>query len=121
MSDLDALVTAAQAGGIARVYKVGSVPARPDYPYAVASSAPGEPQVRTLDGSGLRAGRFVMQFFGRTAESVSALADAAFTTFDGREIAGLLDSPVAWQELASPIFRDPDDDGVLDITHTYRF
>lgn len=120
MSDLDDLQAALVTGGIARVYKLGEVPHKPTYPYAVLSSAPNAPQVRTLDGSGDPVGRFIAQHFGRTADSVQTLADITFATFDGKALP-LTGEPVAAQEIATPPFRDADDQGVLSITHTYRY
>lgn len=111
-----ALVTA----GVARVYDVGAVPDRPTYPYAVLGVAPGTPQVRRLSGSGDPAGRFTVQMFGRTVASVTDVASRAFAAFDGKPLP-LADTPVAWQEVATEWARDPDDDGVLHILHTYRY
>ena len=115
--DITALL---QEAGVDRVYVLGSVPPSPAYPYAVVSPAPGAPQVRTVDGSGDPAGRFVVQHFGRTLESVTDLAALSFAAFDGKAMP-VPDAPVAWQEVASAVYRDPDDSGVLAITHTYRY
>ena len=120
MSDLDTIAAALVTAGVTRVYKLGVVPASPAYPYAVVSWSPGAPTVRTLDGTGQPAGRFTVQHFGRTAESVAAIAALSFATFDGDPLP-LAGTPVAWQEVASPVYRDPDDQGVLSITHSYRF
>lgn len=120
MSALVAVRAALDTAGVPRVYHFGSVPTSPTYPYVVISSAPGAPQVRTLDGSGDQQGRFAIQHFGRTVEAVEALAALSFVTFDGRPLA-LPGGPVAWQEVASSLYRDPDTGGVLTITHTYRY
>lgn len=120
MSDLDTIVAALVTGGVTRAYKFGAVPASPAYPYAVVSAAPGAPQVRTLDGSGDPMGRFVVQHFSRTHDGATDLADLTFATFDGHALP-LDDAPVCWQEVTSGVYRDPDDQGVLTITHTYRF
>lgn len=112
-SDLVALRAA--TGG--RVYPVGAVPASPQYPYAVIGYAPNAPAVRDLGGSGDPLRRFTVQHFGRTADSVEAVADGTFVTFDGKEV----DGDLCTQEIATPIFRDPDDSGVLSTTHTYTF
>lgn len=119
MTTLDTLQAALVAGGVARAYKLGAVPATPEYPYAVVSNAPGAPQVRRLSGSGDPTGRFTVQHFGRSAESVDALAAKTFATFEGKQLA-LTGSPVAWQEIATAPYRDPDVQGVLDVLHTYR-
>lgn len=120
MTTLDALRDALVAGGVTRTYKLGTVPDLPEYPYAVVSNAPGAPQVRRLSGSGDPIGRFTVQHFGKTAESVDALAAKTFATFEGKPLA-LTGSPVAWQEIATAPYRDPDDRAVFDVLHTYRF
>lgn len=100
-----------------RTYAVGAVPASPTYPYAVVGYAPAAPTVRTLNGAGDPLRRFTVQHFGRTAASVEAEAAATFALFEGVEV----DGGVCWQETATPVYRDPDDKGVLSVTHTYRF
>lgn len=111
-----ALVTL-RGGSTARVYAVGAVPATPNYPYVVIGYAPNSPQVRTLDGSGDPMDRFTVQHFGKTAAAVEAAASETFDLFDGQTVLG----QVCWQETASPIYRDPDAQGVLSVTHTFRF
>lgn len=121
MSDLDALIAHLSAAGVARVYKFGAVPEKPSYPYVVLSLALGAPVVRTLDGSGDPMGRFTAQLFSRTAEPLVDAAAKTFAAFDGVELSDLPGSPVAWQELSTPPYRDPDTQGVLNITQTYRY
>lgn len=116
MSVTDELVTQRQAAG-GRVYAIGSVPASPGYPYTVIGYAPNAPVVRTADGAGDRVRRFTAQHFGRTDDSVEDVADATFAAFDGKRV----DGDLCVQEVATTITRDPDDQGVLTITHTYRF
>ena len=120
MSDLDALVAHLEAGGVERVYKLGAVPQKPTYPYAVVSTAPVPPSVRTVDGSGDQGGRLVVQIFGRTTDSMTPIVGDTFAAVDGRPLP-LTDAPVAWQEAASNVYRDPDDYGVLTATHTFRY
>ena len=120
MSDLDLLVSQLSAAKV-RVYKFGSVPVLPSYPYAVISPAPGAPTVRTLAGQGDPLGRFTVQVFGETADSLLATADKTYRAFERQELTGFDGAPVAWQEIATPPYRDPDTTGVLNITHTYRF
>jgi hypothetical protein len=116
MSVTSDLVT--QAGGSeGRVYAMGKVPASPTYPYRVVGYAPDAPVTRTQNASGDPLRRFTVQHFGRSADSVEAVATATFDTFDGQRVGG----DVCTQEIATPITRDPDDQGVLSTTHTYRF
>jgi hypothetical protein len=100
-----------------RTYELGDVPVSPTYPYAVIGYAPNAPVTRTSDGNGDPIRRFTVQHFGRTAESVEAIADATFAAFDGQSIGGDL----CTQEVATLIDRDSDDSGVLSTTHTYRY
>lgn len=123
MNTLDALRAALDAGGIARVYKLGAVPASPTYPYAVVSNAPAAPQVRDLGGSGDPAGRFTVQHFGKSSDSIDVdggISGITFATFDGKPLP-LPGTPVAWQEIATTPYRDPDTQGVLSVLHTYRY
>ena len=116
MSVTSDLVT--QAGGsAARVYAMGAVPSSPSYPYRVIGYSPNAPVTRTQNGAGEQLRRFVVQHFGKSADSVEAAAASTFATFDGKRVSG----DVCTQELATPITRDPDDSGVLSTTHTYRF
>lgn len=114
------LRAALTTAGVARVYAVNAVPDNPDYPYAVLDVTPAAPQVRDLGGSGDPVGRFTVQHFGRSDESVTDLAAITFATFDGKELP-VDGAPVAWQEIATTAYRDPDDQGVLSVLHTYRY
>lgn len=116
MSTTGDLVTL-RGGSAGRVYPIGAVPSSPTYPYVVIGYAPNAPTERTMDGDGLPLRRFTVQHFGRSADSVETEAEESFATFDGQVILGEL----CEQELATPIYRDPDDSGVLSTTHTYRF
>lgn len=116
MSVVGDLVTL-RGGTAARVYKMGAVPASPSYPYVVIGYSPNAPVVRDLGGDGDQVQRFTVQHFGRSADSVEAVAATTFDTFDGEQVLG----ETCWQETATPIYRDPDDSGVLSTTHTYRF
>ena len=116
MSVVADLVTAA-GGSAARVYKMGSVPPTPQYPYRVIGYSPNSPVVRNALGDGDPLRRFTVQHFSRTADGLEAVADATFATFDGQAINGDL----CTQEIATSVTRDPDDSGVLSTTHTYRF
>jgi hypothetical protein len=120
VSDIETLVAHAQSAGIDRVYAVGSVPGRPDYPYAVVSASRLPPDVRRLDGGGTTPKRFTAQIFGKNAESVEDLADLMLAAFDAAFIPDLDDSQCR-AEVTTPPYRDPDDRGVLNVTHTYRY
>lgn len=113
MSTTDDLVT--MAGG--RTYALGSVPASPIYPYRVIGYAPNAPVVRTMTADGEPVRRFTVQHFGRTSDSVEAIAEDTVATFDGKPIGG----DVCTWEIGTAIDRDPDDRGVLSTTHTYRY
>lgn len=120
MSDIEALVTHAETSGVDRVYPVGGVPSTPTYPYAVLASSRLAPDVRRLDGGGTNPKRFTAQLFGKSAASVEDLADLMLAAFDAAWIPDLSDSQCR-VEVTTPPYRDPDDRGVLNITHTYRF
>ena len=61
-----------------------------------------------------------MQHFSRTHDGLTDVADATFATFDGKTLP-IDGEPVCWQEVTSGVYRDPDDQGVLTVTHTYRY
>lgn len=121
MSDLDLLSARLTAAGVARVYKFGAIPASPSYPYVVLAPALGAPDVRMLAGPGKPMGRFTVQLFGRAVDTLTDAAALTFTAFEGKELTDLAGSPVAWQEISTPPYRDPDTSGVLNITQTFRF
>lgn len=123
MTTIDELIDMLESAGVDRVYKLNEVPPKPQRPYAVLSHAPAAPQVRTLDGSGDPAGRFTVQHFGKTADSIDldgGISGLTFAAFDGKELP-LPGEPVAWQEIATSPYRDPDEQGVLNVLHTYRY
>ncbi len=120
MSDIEALVAHAESAGIDRVYATGSVPKSPGYPYVVLASSRIVPDVRRLDGGGTTPKRFTAQIFGKNAESIEDLADLMLAAFDAAFIPDLDDSQCR-AEVTTPPYRDPDDRGVLNVTHTYRF
>lgn len=121
MSALDTLVAHLTASGVARVYKAGAVPAHPVEPYVVVSASRLVPDVRTLDGSGTSPRRFVVQVFGKTHDSLTAVEAALVAALDARFVPGLPGDPQVLLEVTSSVYRDPDDSGVLNLTHTYRF
>lgn len=120
MSDIETLVDHASAAGILRVYSSGSVPAKPEYPYAVLSTSRMAPDIRTLDGSGNDPRRFVAQMFGRNHESVSDLGDLMLAAFDAAFL-DLPGQPQCRNEVNTTPYRDPDDRGVLNVTQTYSY
>lgn len=121
MTTLDLLAARLNAAGVLRVYKLGSVPASPAYPYAVVGLDSGTPNAR---GANMKTGlihRLTVQMFGKEADAVLDLARLADLAFEGVALTDLTDSPVATREISTPPYRDPDDNGVLSILHTYRF
>lgn len=123
MTTLEVIIDTLTSAGVDRAYPLGEVPPSPQYPYAVVSHAPGAPQVRTLNYAGPPMGRFTVQHFGKSAESIDmseGISGLTFAAFDGRPL-DLPGTPVAWQEVATTPYRDPDDQGVLNVLHTYRF
>lgn len=117
MSTTADLVALRAAVGGHDVYASGAVPQSPEYPYVVVGFTPNAPVVRSLDGAGSQVRRFVVQHFARTADGLEDVAAATFAAFDHV----VVDGELCQQEIATPIFRDPDDGGVLSTTHTYRF
>ena len=97
-----------------RVYKLGSVPSSPPYPYAVVGLGTPDKIARTGDGTAADLARFTVQFFGRTLDAVLDIATKA--DLDGTFIDGRL----CVRELTTSPYRDPDDSGVLAILHTYQ-
>lgn len=121
MSTLDDLVALAVAAGAARAYAEGDVPPKPGYPYMVLSMDTGKAGRRRLGGGGgLKARRVTVKMFGRTDDSVLAYADLADAAFEDKVLGTLPGRPFSIREMQSPIYRDPDDDGVLDLLHTYK-
>lgn len=122
MSDLDTLLARMTSAGALRVYKIGAVPASPATPYAVLSLDAGNLRGTRADGRSLtRARRLAVQVFGPSIDSVlhiAGLADAAFSDVVLTDIDG---DPYSVREVASPVYRDPDGEGLLALTHTYRF
>lgn len=116
----DALIQALKDGGVLRVYATNEVPASPTYPYVVLAFSPAAPTIRTLDGSGDPAGRFTVQHFAESDDALDDLTAITFATFDGQELP-LEHGPICIQQQATPTYRDPDDRGVLTITHIYEY
>lgn len=117
---LDYLTARADAASIERVYPLGSVPKKPEYPYSVVSLGSPEDQGRTLDGGTWTDRRFVVQMFARTHAGLSDLAELWDDALKDRNLLDLDGEPFCWREIATPPYRDPDDSGVLSIVHTYR-
>ena len=118
MGALDDLL--AHVSHIPRVYKLGKVPASPVYPYAVASLSSPSDLGRMLCGDTWTDQRLVVQMFGRDVDGVTALAAKFDAEFKDRVLSDLPGEPFSWRELAVGPNRDPDDGGVIGITHTYR-
>jgi len=113
------LVTARKSGGFARVYEHNAVPEMPEYPYVVVGYSPQAPEVRGLISGGTLVRWFTVQHFARTVDALEDVTSATAALFEGQPITGLSD--MCDLLVASQPYRDPDDNGVLTITHTYRF
>lgn len=115
MTTLAELVAAVAGTGVTRAYKLGAVPVSPAYPYAVVGLSAPDKIARSANGQATDLNRFTIQFFGRTLDAVLDLAQMA--DLDGT----FLGPALVTRELTTSPYRDPDDSGVLTITHTYRF
>lgn len=120
MSELDVFMTRAATAKI-RAYKVGNVPTSPAYPYAVLSLTRVAPDVRRLDGGGNNPRRLVAQMFDRTADGIEDIANKMLLAFDAVHLPEVAGEPQCRVEVTTPPYRDPDDNGVLNATHTYRY
>lgn len=120
-TDLDRHVTRLTTAGVARAYKLGSVPTSPDYPYAVLSLDTGTARGRTAELSAGRMFNLAVQCFGRTDDAVRDLARLADVAFEGVALTDVTGSPVSTREIGTIPYRDPDDQGVLNVLHTYRY
>lgn len=120
-AEQDAVVAALKAAWPqGRVYNVGDVPPNPVTPYQVVSVAPGDPRNYKV-GSRHTAKfyRAAVQNFGRNFAEVSfASARAETALLDERPAVGY--AP-ARREVATPITRDADAEGLLMVVHTYTF
>ena len=109
------------SAGITRLYDANAVPASPDYPYAVLAIDTGAPRGHMLAG-GRRSTvtRASVQIFGRTISAVLDIAEKADAALDHvyLPIAG---DPLCHREITTTPIRDPDDDSVLYLLHTYRW
>lgn len=121
MSDVDLHVTHLVASGVVRAYKLGDVPASPPYPYAVLTLNTGTARARGLDMKAGKTYRLSVQMFGREHDSVTDLAGIADEAFDGTPLDYIDGYPVSVRELSTDPYRDPDDLGVLNVLHTYRY
>lgn len=121
MSVIDGLVALAKAAGMTRAYSVGSVPASPGYPYAVVSADTGTPGVRRAGGGATKkTRRATVQVFGKSDDSVLDYADMADAAFEDKVLGTLEGRPFSYREMQTPIMRDPDDNTVLNVLHTYK-
>ena len=121
MSALDDLVALATAAGAARAYAEGSVPPNAAYPYMVLSMDTGTAGIRRVGGGATRKSyRMTVKMFGRSDDSVLAYADLADAAFEDKVLGTLPGRPFSIREMQTPIYRDPDDHGVLDLLHTYK-
>ena len=103
-----------------RTYDVGAVPANPVTPYRVVSVLPADPRGYRLSSvSGSRFVRVAVQHFGRNVDEVMFASDKTEATLlDKRPMPG---ASRARREVATPVTRDADAEGLLQITHTYTY
>ena len=120
-TDLDRHVARLTTAGVSRAYKLGAVPDSPAYPYAVLSLDTGRPRARTADLNASLSFEIAVQCFGRTEDAVRDIAGLADAAFDGAALDDITGAPVAARELNTRPYRDPDDQGVLNVLHTYRY
>lgn len=120
-TDLDRHVTRLTAAGVSRAYKLGSVPSGAAYPYAVLTLDSGTPNARGADMHAGSIHRLTVQMFGRTQDAVLDLARLTDQAFDGVGLDDVTGTPVATRDLTTGPYRDPDDQGVLDVVHSYRY
>lgn len=121
MSIVDDLVGLAVAAGVTRAYPINGVPAGPTYPYVVIGADTGTPMNRRLGGgTDRKPRRFTVQIFGKTEDAVLDIADKADAAFEDKVLGTLAGDPFSMREMQTPIVRDPDATGVLNILHTYK-
>lgn len=117
---MEAVATTTAA--VPRLYALGSVPAKPAFPYGVYSAVLGRGDAYTLDStSGRRTGAVTVQTFGRTTDStsdhmekvVAHLLDVALDLPDCTPLRAVFDTP--------RVVRDPDDNGVVSATQQFTF
>lgn len=121
MSDLETLVDRAISYGPSRVYALGKVPASPVYPYVVMSLDTGRTTNRRGGGPGRKVRRLVVQMFGRSVDSVLAVAEQIDAAFEDAVIVELPDRPASRREVGANPYRDPDTGGVITALHTYTY
>lgn len=116
---LDAVAEATEDAG--RVYRLGSVPASPAYPYTVFSAQLLEDVAATLEkGASVRWVQVVAQTFGRTVDSVNGQSEGFRSLLIGKWLSfdGYGAGPVEGELRPTPPTRDPDTGGVLGSTTT---
>lgn len=114
---------AAATAALPRLYGINSVPAAPTYPYGVFSATLGRGDTYTLDDNeGVRWGRIVSQFFGKTETSALARTEEFRALLVGipLDITGY-DTTAVRAELDPAVTRDSDDTGVVGVTATFTF
>lgn len=109
---------------IERMYPINKVPANPAYPYGVYSASLGRGDAYTLDAhEGVRHGRIVAQFFGKTDDSVNAKYEETRDALVGTRLAitGYKTTACRGELDPTPTVRDPDTSGVVGVTTTFTF
>lgn len=122
MSDLDVIIDRLTAAGISRAHKVDKVPARPGFPYVVASLDTGQPLNYTAAGTSNHLMRRIsVQLVGQTWESVADMARLADLALKEVELSEFPGKPFTRREMATDVREDNDAGGLLYALHTYQF
>lgn len=119
----NAAVAKVQAAPVARVYKIGAVPATPVYPYATVVASFDAASAYTLDADhGVGVYRVTTQSVGSNLDgAVDVDAKARGALLDQRlTVDGKTYGPGQLQ-VGSAVVRDPDGGAVITVTSTYLF
>lgn len=119
---LDLAIARYTAAGAQRVYEPNDVPAGSGYPYAVVSVDTGRGVNRRSGGAASRKVRSItVEIHARSEDAALDYADMADAAFEDKVLAEFPDKPFSIRDVASSLYRDPDDDGVLRLVHIYQF
>ena len=120
-----AAVAGALAAGVARVYRLGEVPAGGDrkYPYAVVAASFDQATTYTLEARhGVKVIRLTTQAFGRTVDAALDIDQRLRDAFlDERLPVAGWDCDPAVLQVGGAVVSDPDAGQVIGVTSTYLF